>query len=68
MEIISVGDIKYKVHAYSELDKAGNFSRFFYHWLTIEIGRVVVRACYRTYFVEHVFKYLAPNFVSGKPA
>ena len=29
--------------------------------------KVVVRACYEAYFVVHVFKYLAPNFVSGKP-
>ena len=30
--------------------------------------KVAVRACYRAYFVSHVFKYLAPNFVSGRPA
>ena len=29
--------------------------------------KVVVRACYGTYVVAHVFKYLAPNFVSGRP-
>ena len=28
----------------------------------------VVRACYGAYFVAHVLKYLAPNFVSGRPA
>ena len=27
--------------------------------------KVVVRACYGAYLVAHVFKYLAPNFVSG---
>ena len=30
--------------------------------------KVVVRACYQAYFVGHVFKYLGPNFVSGRPA
>ena len=30
--------------------------------------KVAVRACYGAYFGEHVFKYLAPNFVSGRPA
>ena len=30
--------------------------------------KVVVRACHGAYFVAHVFKYLAPNFVSGRPA
>ena len=30
--------------------------------------KVVVRACYGAYFVAHDFTYLAPNFVSGKPA
>ena len=30
--------------------------------------KVVVHACYRSYFVAHVFKYLAPNFVSRRPA
>ena len=30
--------------------------------------KVVVRACYGAFLVAHVFKYLAPNFVSGKPA
>ena len=29
---------------------------------------VVVRACYGAYSVAHVFKYLASNFVSGRPA
>ena len=29
--------------------------------------KVVVRACHAAYFVAHVFKYLAPNFVSGRP-
>ena len=29
---------------------------------------VVVPACYRAYFVAHAFEYLAPNFVSGRPA
>ena len=28
--------------------------------------KVVVRACYGAYVVAHVFKYLAPNFVSGR--
>ena len=32
------------------------------------VFKVVVRACHGTYFVAHVFKYLAPNFVSGRPA
>ena len=32
------------------------------HSLTI---KVVVYACYGAYFVGHIFKYLAPNFVSG---
>ena len=27
--------------------------------------KAVVRACYRAYLVAHVFKYLAPNFVSA---
>ena len=30
--------------------------------------RVVVRACYGANFVAQDFKYLAPNFVSGRPA
>ena len=30
--------------------------------------KVVVRAFYGAYFVAHVFKYLAPSFVSGRPA
>ena len=30
--------------------------------------KVVVRACYGAYFVAQVFKYLAPNFVCGRPA
>ena len=30
--------------------------------------KVVVRACYGAYFVKHIFKYLAPNFASGRPA
>ena len=30
--------------------------------------KVVVSACYGAYFVAHVFKYMAPNFVSGRPA
>ena len=30
--------------------------------------KVVVRACYEAYFVAHVFKYLPPKFVSGRPA
>ena len=30
--------------------------------------KVVVRACYGAYFVAHIFKYLAPNFASGRPA
>ena len=30
--------------------------------------KVAVRACHGAYFVAHVFKYLAPNFVSGRPA
>ena len=32
------------------------------------IFEVVVRACYEAYFVAHIFKYLAPNFASGRPA
>ena len=28
---------------------------------------VVVRVCYGAYFIAHVFKYLAPNSVSGRP-
>ena len=30
--------------------------------------KVVVRACHAAYHVAHVFKYLVPNFVSGRPA
>ena len=30
--------------------------------------KAVVRACYRAYFVAHVSKYLAANFVSWRPA
>ena len=30
--------------------------------------KVVVRARYGAYFVAHVFKYLVPNFASGRPA
>ena len=30
--------------------------------------KVVVRACYRAYFVAHVFAYLVPDFISGRPA
>ena len=30
--------------------------------------KVVVRACHGAYFVAHVFKHLASNFVSGRPA
>ena len=30
--------------------------------------KVAVRACYGAYFVAHVFKYLAPNFVSREDA
>ena len=30
--------------------------------------KVVVHACYGAYFVAHIFKYLGPNFVSGRPA
>ena len=30
--------------------------------------KVVVRACYGAYFVAYVFRYLAPDFVSGRPA
>ena len=26
------------------------------------------RFCYGAYFIAHVFKYLAPNIVSGRPA
>ena len=29
--------------------------------------KVVVRACYGAYFVAHIFKNLARNFVSGRP-
>ena len=29
--------------------------------------KVVVHACYGACFVANVFKYLAPNFVSGRP-
>ena len=29
--------------------------------------KVVVCACYGAYFVAHIFKYLAPNFASGRP-
>ena len=30
--------------------------------------KVVVHACYGTYFVAHIFKYLAPDFASVRPA
>ena len=30
--------------------------------------KVVVCACHGAYFVAHVIKYLAPNFVSERPA
>ena len=30
--------------------------------------KVVVRACYGAFLVAHVFKYLAPNLVFGRPA
>ena len=30
--------------------------------------KVVVRACYGACFAGPIFKYLAPNFVSGRPA
>ena len=30
--------------------------------------KVAVRACYRAYFIVHVFKYLSADFVSGRPA
>ena len=33
--------------------------------LIINDFKVVVRACYGAYFLAQVFKYLAPNFVSG---
>ena len=37
--------------------------------ITVTIAiKVVIRACYGAYFVAHVFKYLALNFVSGRPA
>ena len=37
-------------------------------YLNIHLIKVVVLACYGACFVVHVFRYLAPNFVSGRPA
>ena len=34
---------------------------------SLDLVKVVVRACYGACFAAHVFKYLAPNFVSGRP-
>ena len=34
----------------------------------VSFVKVVVRACYGANFVAHIFKYLAPNFASGRTA
>ena len=51
-------DTEYNAHKLYGSDRNDNRNIF----------KVVDRACYGAYFVAHVFKYLAPNFVSGRPA
>ena len=40
--------------------------RYAWNYIVNLFYSFVVRACYRAYIVAHVFKYLAPNFVSGR--